>query len=149
MIHHKVTELADLLRWAATGKHLVTYRRLHSCFEKNVPLNERYRLLEKAVHTLANPTLLDYGCLMSLANGLPGDDFFTRFKRLRAAEYLAEMGHGSLGRSTTKKRRIALLEREAVYRHATVRCDPPPAHAAAYSIKRDSASDLANPPTLR
>ncbi|SAK42757.1 hypothetical protein AWB77_00492 [Caballeronia fortuita] len=113
-----VHEIAALLQRAAKQKKLVTYQRLHSLFVPGQTLTERYRALQDAAQLLSDCRSLDYGCLMALDSGLPGDDFFARFRRNRPAEFQAVMGFASPGRSRTKKRRIAEQERARVYEHA-------------------------------
>ncbi|MDR5740000.1 hypothetical protein [Caballeronia sp. LZ016] len=114
-----VEEIAALLQLAAKQKTLVSYQRLHALFVKGQSLTERYRTLQDAAQLLSDCKSLDYGCLMALHNGLPGDDFFTRFRMNRPTEFQAVMGFASPGRSTTKKRQIAERERARVYRHAS------------------------------
>ncbi|SAL86190.1 hypothetical protein AWB74_07603 [Caballeronia arvi] len=120
MDHTKVTEIAGMLQRAATRRTVVGYQRFHGMFSMNESIDYRYRVLEEAAKALCDPTLLDYGCLMALANGLPGDDFFLRFKRLRPAEYAAVMGYSSSGRSNKKRRQIAEPERSRIYEHAVL-----------------------------
>jgi hypothetical protein len=107
-----------MLQQAATRQTVVSYQRFHDMFSITDAIDARYRLLEKAARTLNDPALLDYGCLTALANGLPGDDFFIRFKRLRPDDYAKVMGFASPGRSMKKRRQIAESERERVYDYA-------------------------------
>jgi hypothetical protein len=111
--------IAAMLLRAARRRKLVTYQELHALFDRGEPLHSRYRALEDAARSLSDCAALDYGCLMSLDNGLPGDDFFTRFRRDRPGEYEKIMGFASAGRSTTKKRLIAEAERQRVFEHAS------------------------------
>jgi hypothetical protein len=112
-------DIAAMLLRAARRKRLVTYQELHALFGRDEPLQSRYRALEEAARSLSDCASLDYGCLMSLDNGLPGDDFFNRFRHRRPREYEKVMGCGSAGRSTTKKRLIADAERRRVFEHAS------------------------------
>jgi hypothetical protein len=112
-------DIAAMLLRAARRKRLVTYQELHALFGRDEPLQSRYRALEDAARSLSDCASLDYGCLMSLDNGLPGDDFFNRFRHGRPREYEKVMGFGSAGRSTTKKRLIADAERRRVFEHAS------------------------------
>jgi hypothetical protein len=112
-------DIASMLLRAAKRKRLVTYQELHALFSRDEPLQSRYRALEDAARLLSDCASLDYGCLMSLDNGLPGDDFFNRFRHGRPREYEKVMGFGSAGRSTTKKRLIADAERRRVFEHAS------------------------------
>src|ERR1700744_1335778 len=112
---------ATILLRAATRRSLVTYQNLHALFGPGEPLHSRYRALEDAARSLSDCEALDYGCLMRLDNGLPGDDFFNRFRRGRRDEYEKIMGFASAGRSTTKKRLLAVAERQRVFEHASRR----------------------------
>ncbi|WP_322032065.1 hypothetical protein [Paraburkholderia sp. J76] len=116
-----VQQVVCLLRSAADHRRLVTYQELHSLFGKNTPRSERYRVLELAIATLGQPREVDYGALLSLHNGLPGDEFFARFKGLRRCEYDAVMGMGTCGRSVTRRRVLASTERARVFSHAQER----------------------------
>ena len=62
---------------------VLPYVKFHAMFERTVPLTERYRVLEAAVRTLADVSAVDYGVLLACDNGLPGPDFFQRFRRNR------------------------------------------------------------------
>ncbi|EDZ99280.1 hypothetical protein BH160DRAFT_5400 [Burkholderia sp. H160] len=115
----RTRDIAAILMHAARRKRLVTYQELHALFSQDEPLQSRYRALEDAARSLSDCASLDYGCLMSLDNGLPGDDFFNRFRHGRPREYEEVMGFGSAGRSTTKKRLIADAERRRVFEHAS------------------------------
>jgi hypothetical protein len=113
-----VQQVVSLLQNAADHQTLVTYQRFHSVFGKNIPVRERYHVLELAVVTLAQPQKVDYGALLSLHNGLPGDEFFARFKGCRRSEYDSVMGFGTSGRSVTRRRVLATTERARVFNHA-------------------------------
>ncbi|MFT4066490.1 hypothetical protein [Paraburkholderia sp.] len=114
----RTRDIAAMLLHAARRRKLVTYQQLHALFGRGEPLHSRYRALEDAARSLSDCAALDYGCLMSLDNGLPGDDFFNRFRRGRPREYEKVMGFASAGRSTIKKRLIAEAERRRVFEHA-------------------------------
>ncbi|WP_250519130.1 hypothetical protein [Caballeronia sp. ATUFL_M1_KS5A] len=114
-----ISSLVAMLRAAAVSRTLVPYKRLHAKFNESIPLALRYDALEKAASTLADLKALDYGVLLTLDNGLPGDDFFMRVKRFRRDDYEAVMGYSSTGRSIIKRRIIALPERERVFEHAS------------------------------
>ncbi|SAK48024.1 hypothetical protein [Caballeronia ptereochthonis] len=125
-----IASLVAMLRAAAASRTLVPYKRLHAKFDECIPLALRYDALEKAASTLADLKTLDYGVLLTLNNGLPGDDFFMRVKRFRRDEYEAVMGYSSTGRSIIKRRMIALPERERVFEHAlTNNVKTPPSFA--------------------
>jgi hypothetical protein len=113
-----VNQIASALRHAAERQRLLPYKRFHSLFDPSEPVLQRMVALEKAVTRLGEETCVDYGALLALDNGLPGDDFFTRFKRNRRDEYVAVMGHGNCGQSITKRRLIAAAERDRVFADA-------------------------------
>ena len=115
-----IASLAAMLRTAAASRMLIPYKRLHAKFDESIPLQHRYDALEKAASTLTDLKTLDYGVLLTLDNGLPGDDFFMRLKRFRRQEYEAVMGYSSTGRSIIKRRMIAVPERERVFEHASM-----------------------------
>ncbi|MGF6289379.1 hypothetical protein [Paraburkholderia youngii] len=115
----RTRDIAAMLLRAARRKRLVSYQELHALFGRDEPLQSRYRALADAARSLSDCASLDYGCLMSLDNGLPGDDFFNRFRHDRPHEYEKVMGFGSAGRSTIKKRLIADAERLRVFEHAS------------------------------
>jgi hypothetical protein len=116
--NERINAIAVLLRCAAKTQRFVPYQKLHTLFLHEEPLTLRYRALEDAIALLGDCAELDYGCLMTLDNGLPGDDFFNRFKRHRPHEFEAVMGYASTGRSVLKKRVIAEAERARVFMHA-------------------------------
>ncbi|HEX7907842.1 MAG TPA: hypothetical protein VF534_07100 [Paraburkholderia sp.] len=113
-----VSQIASALRRAAERQRLLSYKCFHSLFDPSEPVLRRMAALEKAVTELGEETRIDYGVLLALDNGLPGDDFFIRFKRNRRDEYVAVMGLGNCGRSITKRRLIAEAERDRVFAHA-------------------------------
>ncbi|WP_244174060.1 hypothetical protein [Paraburkholderia ginsengiterrae] len=113
-----VNQIASALRRAAERERLLPYKCFHSLFDPGEPVLRRMAALEKAVTSLGEETCVDYGVLLALDNGLPGDDFFIRFKRNRRDEYVAVMGLGNCGRSITKRRLIAAAERDRVFAHA-------------------------------
>jgi hypothetical protein len=116
--NERINAIAVLLQRAARQHRFVPYQKLHTLFLDEEPLTLRYRALEDAIALLGDCAELDYGCLMALDNGLPGDDFFNRFKRHRPHEFEAVMGYASTGRSLIKKRVIAEAERARVFIHA-------------------------------
>jgi len=118
MDHRTVSELANTLQRAAIERRCVSYQHLHSHFARETPISLRYCTLEQAAQTLCDLRVVDYGAMMALDNGLPGDDFFARFKYYRRDDYLAVMGHYATGRSITKRRLIADTERRRVFTHA-------------------------------
>jgi hypothetical protein len=107
-----------LLRRAAGRRSLVPYGAFHALFAQDVPLRERYEKLETAAAALCEPQVADYASLLATDSGLPGPDFYTRFRRLHAERYYATLGadrHRML--KLTEKRQLASEERERVYDH--------------------------------
>lgn len=116
-----VNQIASALRRAAEQHRLLPYKHFHSLFDPRDPVSQRLVALEKAVMSLDEQKCLDYGALLASDSGLPGDEFFSRFRRNRYDEYFAVMGPGTCGKSITKRRRIAMAERERVFAHARQR----------------------------
>jgi hypothetical protein len=110
------------LERAAAHEGVLPYARFHAMFERTVPLTERYLVLEKAVRALADVESTDYGVLLACDNGLPGPDFFQRFRKHRQTDYAAIVGTSPFNHATMKQKRlIASAERERVYTHARER----------------------------
>ncbi|MEZ2354608.1 hypothetical protein [Caballeronia sp. RCC_10] len=114
-----ISRLVSMLLAAATSRRLVSYRLLHDVFDPKFPLADRYEVLERAAATICDLSMVDYGVLMALDNGLPGDDFFWRYKRYRRDQYEAVMGYCSAGRSVIKRRAIVVPERQRVFEHSS------------------------------
>lgn len=117
---HKAIEekVGRLLQRAASRRGLVSYGVFHALFAQSVPLHERYEKLEAAAAALCEPRLADYASLLATASGLPGPDFYLRFRRLHAERYYAALGidrHRML--KLAEKRQFASEERERVYDH--------------------------------
>ncbi|WP_146242673.1 hypothetical protein [Paraburkholderia silvatlantica] len=94
------------------------YSAFHAQFAGDVPLRVRYARLEAAAAALCEPREADYASLLSTDSGLPGPDFYTRFKRLHTERYYATLGadrHRML--RLAEKRQFAKEERERVYAH--------------------------------
>ncbi|MBN3813253.1 hypothetical protein [Paraburkholderia sp. Ac-20347] len=111
-------KVGRLLRRAASRRGLVPYGAFHALFAQTVPLRERYEQLEAAAAALCEPQVADYASLLATDSGLPGPDFFTRFRRLHSERYYATLGadrHRML--KLTEKRQLASEERERVYDH--------------------------------
>lgn len=113
-----VRRIVDLLHGSARKRQLLTYQRFHSMFEPDVPLRQRYHALAGAVRILTNGRALDYGVLLMLDNGMPGPEFFERFRRSRPEAYAAVMGLNSYRQSFKKKNILARSEREKVFNDA-------------------------------
>ncbi|MBB3257070.1 hypothetical protein F4827_001872 [Paraburkholderia bannensis] len=120
-----------LLRRAAGRRGLVPYGMFHALFAQEVPLRERYEKLENAAAALCAPQVADYASLLATDSGLPGPDFYTRFRRLHAERYYATLGadrHRML--KLTEKRQLASEERERVYDHYRGAALAPAVHEA-------------------
>lgn len=122
MDEQRVTQVVDLLRVAAERERLVPYKRFHSLFNAALPLRARYDVLEQAVRCLAEPRCVDFGVLLASENGLPGDEFYVRFKATRRSEYDRVMGVGTCGRSATRRRTLAESERARVFAYVQQVC---------------------------
>lgn len=112
------TKIERLLRRAASRRALVPYNAFHALFAAAVPLRERYDRLEAVAAALCEPREADYVALLATDSGLPGPDFFVRFKRLHAERYYAVLGadrHRAL--RLAEKRQLASESRERVYAH--------------------------------
>ncbi|HZZ12224.1 MAG TPA: hypothetical protein VFE79_16170 [Paraburkholderia sp.] len=125
-----VDQIALALQRAGAHRRLMPYQRFHALFVCQVPLAARYEALERAVASLAQTTALDYGVLLALDNGLPGAEFFRRFRRNRYADYLAVMGNGMHEQSLKRKRVLAAQERDRVFADAERRAPPKSREAA-------------------
>jgi hypothetical protein len=120
-------KVGRLLRRAASRRGLVSYGAFHALFPQTVPLRERYEKLETAAAALCEPRLADYASLLATDSGLPGPDFYTRFRRLHAERYYATLGadrHRML--KLAEKRQFASEERERVYDHYRSAAAVPP-----------------------
>lgn len=118
---HIVEQVASTLRRAGEHRRLVPYQRFHALFDPMVPLSSRYAALEKAVALLAGESAVDYGALLSLANGLAGNEFYLRFRRNRFDDYLTVMGSQMHEHSLKKKRCLVEAERARVFDDAKQR----------------------------
>lgn len=116
-----VEQVASTLRRAAEHRRLVPYQQFHALFDPMDPLSSRYAALEKAVALLAVESGVDYGALLSLANGLAGKEFYLRFRRNRFDDYLAVMGSQMHEHSLKKKRCLVEAERARVFDDAKLR----------------------------
>lgn len=82
-----VEQVALTLRRMGEHRRLVPYQRFHALFDRMDPLSSRYATLEKAVALLAGESGVDYGALLTSANGLAGKEFYLRFRRNRFDDY--------------------------------------------------------------
>jgi hypothetical protein len=53
---------------------------------------QQFELLDRFVNELADPATADYGVLLANAQGLPGREFFWRYRVLHADEYEVTVG---------------------------------------------------------
>jgi hypothetical protein len=111
-------QIAHALHRAAASKRLLPYQKFHSLCGKEIPLAQRYQALEAAISLLCGSAKVDYGALMSCDSGLPGPDFFQRFRKERLSEFVAIIGDPRFCRQSLKQKRVLVqLERERVYPH--------------------------------
>ncbi|HWT39514.1 MAG TPA: hypothetical protein VN289_24740 [Paraburkholderia sp.] len=106
--------VAALVR-AAEHERLVPYQQFHALFNAGDPLTARYEALEQAVVSLCENSAPDYGVLLALCSGLPGDDFFRRFRKYRYDDFVAAMGATVHWRSIKRRRMLVDAERRRVY----------------------------------
>lgn len=111
----QVERIVAVLLHAAERKRLVPYQRFHAIFNASDPLTVRYEALEHAVVSLGEDSSLDYGVLLALCNGLPGDDFFRRFQKYRYDDFVSVMGVSAHWRSIKRRRTLVDAERSRVY----------------------------------
>jgi hypothetical protein len=111
-------QIAHALQRAAARKRLLPYQDFHSLCGRETPLVQRYAALEAAINMLCEPAQVDYGVLLTCDGGLPGPDFFARFRKERFPEFVAVMGDPRYHRQSIKQKRV-LVERERgrVYAH--------------------------------
>jgi hypothetical protein len=112
------------LQRAAEKAAVLPYQRFHAIFDGTCSLRRRYEILEEAIQTLADASDVDYGSLLACDNGLPGPEFFLRFRRTRWNDYVTFIGDPRF-QSATVKRKWLLVdhERRKVYVHAAQACE--------------------------
>jgi hypothetical protein len=107
------------LQRTAANRRVLPYGKFHAMFDSTVPLIKRYQVLESAINVLGDVSSIDYGVLLACDNGLPGADFFQRYRRHRLDDFVAVMGDPRFCRQSRKQQRVlADRERERVYAHA-------------------------------
>jgi|UPI0006D3C537 hypothetical protein len=111
----RIERIMLALRRAAERERLLPYQRFHAMFGATDPLVTRYDALERAVTSLAEISAVDYGVLLALDNGLPGLEFFRRFKKYRFDDFVAVMGPQIHWESIKRKRVLVEAERRRVY----------------------------------
>lgn len=127
--------VARALQRVANNRRVLPYAKFHALFEGPVPLCKRYQALESAVGVLGDLTEIDYGALLACDNGLPGPDFFQRFRRYRLDDFVAIMGDPRFCSQSRKLQRVlADRERERVYAHVA-------AHATGGTLEAVSVAD--------
>lgn len=114
--------LVDMLLNSARKRGVLPYARFHALFPHTMTLSARQAMLDEALRVLGNDDEIDYGVLFARDNGLPGPDFFKRYRANRPSEYAALVGDPRYRNATFKQQRqIAATERERVYEHAARR----------------------------
>ena len=112
--------IRDVLVVAARHQQLVRYSDFHAFFDNADSLRRRFELLARVVHELADPSAADYGALMANVQGLPGPEFFRRYRVLHAGEYEMIVGGDAYARpSLAQRTAIAQKERQQVYLHGS------------------------------
>jgi hypothetical protein len=111
--------LTQLLLRAARHRKLVPYGAFHAIFPPDFSLNRRYAVLEHTAASLCDLRLADYASLLCTDSGLPGPDFYARFKGLHAERYYAVLGADRTRKlKLVEKQRFAHEAREQVFQHA-------------------------------
>jgi hypothetical protein len=114
------TRITQLLVRAARRRRLVPYATFHAIFPPTIALARRYAMLEAVASAICNLKLADYAALLCTASGLPGPDFYSRFKRVQPERYYAVLGADrNRALKLAEKRRFASEVRDEVYRHAS------------------------------
>ena len=122
--------IAQLLLRAARHRKLVPYGAFHAIFPADYALNRRYAALERTAASICDLQLADYASLLCTDSGLPGPDFYARFKRLHAERYYTVLGADRTRKlKLVEKQRFAREAREEVYRHARAAKEELPADA--------------------
>ncbi|WP_208116493.1 hypothetical protein [Paraburkholderia sp. BL10I2N1] len=112
------THLTRLLLHAARNRRVLPYTRFHSIFPHTIPLAARHAALASVLEHLSDCQQADYGVLLARDNGLPGPEFFQRFRKHRLDEYTAVVGDPRYHNATMKQQRLIVdTERARVYAH--------------------------------
>jgi hypothetical protein len=120
------SRIARALQVAGANRRLLPYQKFHALCGKEARLTERYAALDVAIAGLGGGEV-DYGVLLACDNGLPGADFFQRFRKERPSEFVAIMGDPRFCQQrVSRKRELVALERERVYNHAATRAPHEP-----------------------
>jgi hypothetical protein len=122
--------LIDVLRLTARHRGVLPYSRFHALFPRTTMLVTRNAILDEALRSICDEPDVDYGVLLARDNGLPGPDFFRRYRVNRRREYTALVGDPRYHNATAKQQRlIAAAERGRVYEHAAKHCEDRVRHA--------------------
>lgn len=115
---NQVAKVSRALRIAATNRRLLPYVKFHALFERTVPLSKRQTILESAICSFADISAIDYGVLLACDNGLPGADFYLRYRKYRLEDFVRVMGDPRYcGQSRKRQQILADQERERVFSH--------------------------------
>jgi hypothetical protein len=113
------TRLIDTLVRTARNRGVLPYSRFHALFPSNTLLVVRNAVLDDALRSICDEQHADYGVLLARDNGLPGPDFFRRYRAIRRLEYTGIVGDPRYHNATMKQQRlIVAAERNRVYEHA-------------------------------
>lgn len=119
MASDSLTLVTQALSRTALKGTLLPYGKFHALFPPAVPLVQRYAVLEAALSLLNESSEIDYGVLLACDNGLPGPDYFLRFRKWRPNAYIATMGDPRFKPQTVKgKWQLVAADRQRVYQHA-------------------------------
>jgi hypothetical protein len=125
------------LQRVALNRGVLPYAKFHAMFARSVPLVQRYQALEVAISAISEVSHIDYGVLLACDSGLPGPDFFKRFRKHRFDDYVAFLGDPRFCRQSRKQQRVLIeSERRRVYAHANT--------LVQFEGQRESAGPLPN-----
>lgn len=116
--------LIGVLLHTAKNRSVLPYSRFHALFPSTMTLAARNAMLDKALRQICDEHEADYGVLFASDNGLPGNEFFSRYRANRRLEYAELVGDPRYHNATQKQRRlIVAAERARVYEHAARHLD--------------------------
>lgn len=116
--------LIDTLVRTARKRSVLPYPRFHALFSSTTVLAARNAILDEALRGICDEQDADYSVLLARDNGLPGAEFFRRYRANRRIEYAGLVGDPRYHNATIKQQRlIVAAERERVYGHAAARID--------------------------
>jgi hypothetical protein len=112
-------QLIDMLLTTAKHRGVLSYSRFHALFPRTTMLVTRNAILDDALRSICDEPEADYSVLLARDNGLPGPDFFRRYRVNRRIEYTELVGDPRYHNATAKQQRIIVAtERARVYAHA-------------------------------